>query len=166
MKKKFIRLYMDLVTRISKESYAERLKVGAIIVKGGDILSYSYNGTLENTDNCCEIKKYLNKHDSTQLTTDEILTQYPLEDENGRYVLETKPDVIHAEEGALLKLAKHGKRGRGATMFLTHNPCIQCATRIKFAGIKKVIYKDNYRCDSGIKKLKKVGVKVIQYKNI
>ena len=131
MKKKFIKTYMDVAESFAKLSSAVRLQVGAIVVKDDRIISIGYNGMPSGWDNCCE-------------------------DNN-----KTKAEVLHAETNAIAKLAKSSESGLGATMFVTHSPCIECAKLIYQSGISTVYYKNNYRSDDGIKFLTKSKVRVI-----
>ena len=131
MKQKLIDLYLDLAIRISGMSVANRLKVGCVVVKDDNIISFSWNGTPEGWDNTCE-------------------------DADNK----TKPEVLHAEENSVCKLAKQGISGKDATLFCTHSPCQSCAKLIYAAGISEVIYKDDYRSKDGIDFLIKSGVKV------
>jgi dCMP deaminase len=129
-----------MAERFSKLSYAERLKVGAIVVKDNRVISIGYNGTPEGWDNSCE----------------EVVEVH----EDGGVVTKTKEEVIHAEANAISKLAKDGESGKTASMFLTHAPCIQCAKLIYGAGINSVYYRNNYRDQVGIDFLNKCNVKV------
>ena len=139
MKQKFIDAYMDVAKRFAQLSSARRLQVGAIIVKDDRIISIGYNGMPAGWTNECETIFY---------------------DENGTEVLKTKDEVIHAEANAIAKLAKSSESGDGATMFLTHAPCIHCAKQIYTAGIKKVYFGEPYRDESGVAFLMKCGVSV------
>jgi dCMP deaminase len=129
VKDKFISFYFDIAERVSELSYANRLKVGAVIVKDDRILSYGYNGTPAGFDNSCE----------TELNGD----------------LVTKPEVIHAEQNAILKIARHGDSSSGATLFITHAPCVDCAKLILQSGISRVYYRQDYRSTAGIDLLRK-----------
>ena len=133
--------YMTLANNCANMSRAVRLKVGAIIVKNENILSFSWNGTPRGWDNRCE---------------DEFLN------EDGSVVLKTKPEVLHAERNALDKLARSHESGEGATLFTTHAPCIECAKSIYGVGITEVYYTNEYRSVDGIEFLKKCGIKVEQ----
>nr|QMP83365.1 MAG: dCMP deaminase [Caudoviricetes sp.] len=135
MKDKFINYYMDVAKRTALLSYAEKLKVGSIIVKEDRIISIGYNGTPSGFDNVAE---------------------YVLEDGS----LKTKDETIHAEMNAISKLAKSSESGFGAVMFITHSPCIQCSKGIYSSGIKEVYYSQEYRDPSGLKFLEKCGIKV------
>jgi dCMP deaminase len=142
MKTKLINAYMKTAKTFAECSTARRLHVGAIVVKDDRIISIGYNGMPSGWDNNCE---------------DEI--RWP----NGEIrFLETKPEVLHAERNALDKLARGNEGGLGATMFITHSPCLECAKSIYGAGISRVFYGEQYRSVDGIEFLKKCNVDVEQ----
>ena len=145
MKDKFINAYMDVAERFAELSSARRLHVGAIVVKDDRIISIGYNGMPSGWDNNCE---------------DEI--RYP--DAEG-VTLKTKPEVLHAETNCIAKLAKSNESGLGATMFITHAPCLDCAKLIYQSGIGSVLYRNSYRDTSGVTFLEKSGIQVTQVKN-
>ena len=134
---------MDVAESFAKLSSAVRLQVGAIVVKDDRIISIGYNGMPSGWDNCCEDEQ------RTVVTQDTVRK------------LVTKPEVLHAETNAIAKLAKSSESGLGATMFVTHSPCIECAKLIYQSGISTVYYKNNYRSDDGINFLIKSKVRVI-----
>jgi dCMP deaminase len=140
MKEKFIDAYMDVARRFSELSSARRLKVGAIVVKDDRIISIGYNGMPAGWDNNCE----------------DVVEQH----EDGGQVLKTKPEVLHAESNAITKLAGSTESGRGATIFVTHQPCIECSKLIYQSGIHEVFYSEDYRSADGVEFLKKCGVAV------
>lgn len=139
MKDKLKRAYMKTAQTFAELSYARRLKVGAIVVKDDRIISIGYNGMPAGWDNNCE---------------DEI--RY----EDGGVTLRTKPEVLHAESNAIAKLAQSNDSGNGATLFITHSPCIECAKLIYQSGICEVYYSEGYRDANGINFLKESGVQV------
>ena len=139
---KWDRLYIEFTELVSKLSSAKRLKVGAVIVKDNNIISYGYNGTPSGFSNECE--------------------HYTCGD-NNEVVLVTSNEVIHAEINAVSKAAKQGVSTNDATMYCNVSPCIECAKLIIQSGINKVIYCKDYRDDSGIKILIKAGVEVIKW---
>jgi dCMP deaminase len=141
LKASILQAHLDVAARYAELSTARRLKVGAIIVKDNRIISIGYNGTPPGWDNNCE-------HEIHQ----------PV----GRLDLVTKPEVIHAEENAIAKLARSHESGEGAAMFITHAPCAQCAKMILVSGIGSVYYRQQYRDDAGIKFLQRGGVAVQQ----
>jgi dCMP deaminase len=162
MKEKFKRAYMETAQTFSKLSYARRLQVGAVIVKNDSIISYGFNGTPEGWDNNCEDREYMSVDAGGWFSPDEIDLMWPYEDEEGRYKLVTKPEVLHAESNAISKLAKSSNSGEDADLFITHSPCLDCAKLIYQSGIKRVYYRENYRNDQGIQFLMRSGVKVSQ----
>ena len=145
MKQKFINYYMSVADLTSNLSYARRLQVGAVIVKGNKILGTGYNGMPSGWDNNCE---------------DEIIIEC---DEKFIKTLKTKPEVLHAESNALMKVAASTESSQGSVLFCTHAPCIDCAKLIYQSGVDTVYYRNQYRDDSGIEFLKKSGVNVTQH---
>jgi len=151
MKQKFIDYFMDVAERTSQLSHAIRLKVGAIIVKDGRIISIGYNGMPAGWDNNCE--------EVVDVDINDIRYNY----NNFTKELKTRPEVLHAETNAISKLARSTEAGDNSTLFCTHAPCIDCAKLIYQSGINSVYYRDTYRDDSGLKFLEKSGVDVTQY---
>jgi dCMP deaminase len=139
MKEKFISAYMDVAHRFSMLSHAKRLQVGAIIVKDDRIVSIGYNGMPSGWDNNCE-----NVVQHTDDTTS----------------LKTKPEVLHAESNAIAKLARSSESGDGATLFVTHQPCMECAKLIYQSGIREVYYAHPYRLNDGLDFLQKSKINV------
>lgn len=164
IKQKFIQAHMKVAEVYSQLSSAQRLKVGAVIVKEDTIIGIGYNGTPSGWNNDCEKKEYFNSNTEISLSEEEIKKDWPLEDRGKRYRLITKDEVIHAESNAISKVAKSTNSTDGAHMFVTHAPCIHCAKLIYQAGITRVYYKEVYRNDDGLKFLEKCGVKVLNIK--
>ena len=121
----------------SELSHARRLHVGAIVVKDDRIISIGYNGMPAGWENDCET--VIQHSDDT-------------------VELKTKPEVLHAETNAISKLARSTESGLGATMFITHSPCLDCAKLIFQSGINSVFYRNSYRSNDGIEFLEKSGV--------
>ena len=122
-----------LMARIwAENSYCERRKVGALVVKDKMIISDGYNGTPSGFENVCE-------------------------DENNV----TKPYVLHAEANAITKLARSSNNSDGSTLYVTAAPCIECSKLIIQSGIKRVVYAEKYRLEDGINLLKKANIEVV-----
>ena len=154
MRQKFIDAHMKVAEIYSQLSSARRLHVGAIIVKDDRIISIGYNGMPSGWDNNCEDEFICDDGEySRQL--------YPKESNQWmRYNLKTKPEVLHAETNAIAKLAKTTESGDGASIFITHAPCLDCAKLVYQSGINSVYYRNSYRNDDGINFLEKCKVKV------
>ena len=127
--------YLRMAMIWAENSYCERRKVGAIVVKDKTIISDGYNGTPSGFENVCE-------------------------DENNL----TKPYVLHAEANAITKLARSNNTSEGATLYITASPCIECAKLIIQAGIKRVVYAEKYRLEDGLRRLEKANVEVVHLK--
>lgn len=123
--------YMRMANIWAENSYCERRKVGALIVKDKMIISDGYNGTPSGFENVCE-------------------------NEDGF----TKPYVLHAEANAITKIARSNNNSDGATLYVTASPCIECAKLIIQAGIKRVVYGEKYRLTDGIDLLERAGITV------
>lgn len=124
--------YLRMAKIWSENSYCQRRKVGALVVKDKMIISDGYNGTPSGFENICE-------------------------DENNL----TKTYVLHAEANAITKIAHSSNSSEGATMYVTASPCIECAKLIIQSGIKRVVYSEKYRLVDGLELLKKAGVETV-----
>ena len=130
---KFDPRYLEMASIWAKNSYCKRRQVGALIVKDKMIISDGYNGTPSGFENICE-------------------------DENGG----TKPYVLHAEANAISKVAKSGNSSAGATLYVTASPCLECSKLIIQSGIRRVVYRDEYRLTDGVDLLRRAGIEVEQ----
>jgi dCMP deaminase len=129
MKEKFVKAFLDVAQRFAELSTAKRAQVGAIIVKDNRIISIGYNGMPSGWDNECESIK--EQHDI------------------GTTILFTKPEVLHAETNAIAKVAQSNDSSKDATLFCTHEPCIECAKLIHQSGITTVYYREQYNAAKG-----------------
>ena len=123
--------YLRMARIWAENSYCERRKVGALIVKDKMIISDGYNGTPAGFENVCEDENHL-----------------------------TKPYVLHDEANAITKIARSGNNSEGATLYVTDAPCIECSKLIIQSGIKKVFYARQYRLTDGIDLLQRAGIEV------
>lgn len=125
------RRYLRMANIWGENSYCKRLKVGALIVRDNMIISDGYNGTPSGFENICE-------------------------DENNI----TKPYVLHAEANAITKVAASNNNSRGATIYVTHAPCLECAKLIIQSGIRRVVFSQSYRLSDGEDLLRRAGIEV------
>lgn len=130
---KFDIAYLKMASEWAKLSHCKRKQVGALIVKDRMIISDGYNGTPSGFENRCE-------------------------DDDGN----TKWFVLHAEANAILKLASSTQSAKDATLYLTLSPCKECSKLILQAGIKKLVYMDDYKDNDGIAFLKNHGIEILQ----
>lgn len=123
--------YLRMAAIWAENSYCKRRQVGALLVKDKMIISDGFNGTPAGFENVCE-------------------------DETNH----TKPYVLHAEANAITKVAASSNSSRGATIYVTSSPCIECAKLIIQSGIRRVVYSENYRLADGIELLRRAGITV------
>ena len=127
---------MRMARTWAENSYCQRRKVGALLVKDQMIISDGYNGTPSGFENCCE--------DANNVSL---------------------PYVLHAEANAITKVARSNNSSEGATLYVTASPCMECSKLIIQAGIKRVVYGEEYRIMDGIEILKKAGIEVVYLKD-
>ena len=159
MKQKWVDAFMDTAERFAQLSSAVRLQVGAVVVKDNRIISIGYNGMPSGWTNECENKIYVDPTLEESLLYQSKADVY-LDVNKKLYELKTKDEVIHAEANAIIKLARDGESGNGASLFCTHAPCIHCAKLIHGAGIEKVYYRESYRDENGLVFLKACNIEV------
>lgn len=121
--------YLRMAAIWAENSYCQRRQVGALIVKDQMIISDGYNGTPAGFENVCE-------------------------DADGL----TKPYVLHAEANAITKVAASSNSSKGATIYVTSAPCIECAKLIIQSGIRRVVYSEKYRTEEGCELLRRANV--------
>ena len=155
-------VYMQNAYQFAELSYANRRKVGCVIVKDKQVISFGYNGTPHGFDNECE-ETDTRYYENPDLAVD--LMEQGYECNNGvchKHGATTKPEVLHAESNAIMKVAKSTMSCDGAELYTTTCPCFGCAKLIIQAGISKVYYTETYRDMSGITLLGKAGIIVEQ----
>ena len=128
----FDKRYLQMARIWAQNSYCERRKVGALIVKGKMIISDGFNGTPSGFENVCE-------------------------DKDGK----TKNYVLHAEANAITKVAKSNNSSNGATLYITTSPCIECAKLIIQSGIRRVVFSEKYRKQEGLKLLERAKIELV-----
>lgn len=134
MKEKYLQALMDMACRFGETSEATRLKVGSLLYKNDNIIALGTNGTRAgwHTNKC--------------------------EDETGQ----TTQAVRHSEIACLDKLRKSTETSIGATLFVSHCPCLACSVELVEAGIEQVFYRHDYRSSDGIEYLKKHGIPTLK----
>ena len=123
--------YLRMASIWAENSYCKRRQVGALIVKDQMIISDGYNGTPSGFENVCEDEQNV-----------------------------TLPYVLHAEAKAITKVADSSNSSKGATIYVTSAPCIECSKLIIQSGIVRVVYSEKYRTEEGCDLLKKANIQV------
>ncbi|MCB0760687.1 MAG: dCMP deaminase family protein [Flavobacteriales bacterium] len=133
---RYDRAYLKMAVEWAELSHCQRKKVGAILVKEGMIISDGYNGTPSGFPNECE-------------------------DCDGA----THWCVLHAEANAIMKVAKSHNSARNSTLYITLSPCKDCSKLIHQAGIRRLVYLNEYKDNSGLDFLREAGVEVVRMEN-
>jgi len=126
-------MFMAMARSCTLASKAVRKKVGCVVVKNGQVISNGFNGTPSGFDNTCEVNDV------------------------------TKPEVLHAESNALMKLAQSTNSSTGSTMYLTCSPCFDCAKLIIQAGVQRVVYEESYRKLDGLELLQRANIQIDKF---
>jgi len=115
--------FINIAHEISSASKCVSKQVGAVIVKDGRILSTGYNGTPPGYENCCDYwdNKYTKEHHEWSKTYE-----------------------IHAEMNSIIWAAREGISIKGATIYVTLEPCNDCSKNIIASGIKRIVYDKSY----------------------
>lgn len=124
--------YLRMAFIWAENSYCRRRQVGAILVKDNMIISDGFNGTPSGFPNVCE-------------------------DQEGV----TRPYVLHAEANAITKVARSNNSSDGSTLYVTTSPCMECSKLIIQAGIRRVVYSEEYRITDGLALLRDAGIQLL-----
>lgn len=104
---------------VSQRSSCERAQVGAVVTVNRNCIATGYNGGVAGLDNCDEVGHRL---------------------EEGHCIR-----TVHAEMNAILQCARNGHAMDGATIYVTHFPCINCMKSLAQAGVERIVYRHDYR---------------------
>lgn len=160
-KAEYDKIYIEMAYVLSKLSYAEKYKVGCLIVSdSGQIISQGYNGTPTGFDNTCEDATGCMRFNGDG---SKCFREFnPVECKGCNHCkLTTRPEVLHAESNAISKCAQYNSSTKNATLYVTLSPCKDCAKLIIQAGISRVVYAEKYHRDEGVDLLKRAGISVI-----
>lgn len=124
--------YLRMARIWAENSYCKRRQVGALLVKDKMIISDGYNGTPTGFENDCETPENT-----------------------------SKAYVLHAEANAISKVARSANSSEGSTLYVTASPCIECAKLIIQAGIRRVVYAEEYRITDGLDLLRRAGIELV-----
>ena len=127
--------FLAIAHEVAKRSTCERAQVGAVIVKDKRILTTGYNGSPRGLPHCTEVGCLM---------------------DNGHCVR-----TLHAEQNAIIQAALHGVSTEGAKIYVTHQPCFNCAKTIINAGISEIVYDKEYKDDRSLEFLEQAGVKLV-----
>lgn len=134
---RYDRAYLKMAVEWAALSHCTRKKVGALVVRENMIISDGYNGTPSGFPNSCE-------------------------DAEG----DTHWYVLHAEANAILKIARSANDAKGSTLYITLSPCKECCKLILQAGIRRLVYINEYKDTNGLDFLRSAGLEIVQIPNL
>ncbi len=110
--------FMGITYQVARRSTCDRARVGAVIVKDRRILTTGYNGAPAGLPHCDDVGHLMVAGHCVR--------------------------TLHAEQNAIIQAALHGVSVAGSTMYVTHQPCLNCAKMIINAGIRRVVHAGRY----------------------
>ena len=125
-------VFMEMAFSASKLSKCVSIRVGAILVRDDRVVSMGVNGTVSGFINCCD--KFPKWKDATSITDKERR-------EHHEWSLKNE---THSELNTILAAAKNGVKIEGSTMYSTLQPCCRCLPMLVQAGVKRIVYSDEY----------------------
>lgn len=157
--------FLDIADCVAKESKCVSLGVGAVLVKDGRIISTGYNGTPSGYLNCdamfvrssfwaplSEVDKTYTGPTAGGDVPRVLRRLYPetpfgkvTDEDRKAHSLWSMEHEIHAEMNALMFAARHGIATDGSEIFITHQPCDQCVKNMLQAGVRRILYRNEYR---------------------
>ena len=121
--------FLKIASVVAERATCRRHHVGAVAVKDKHILATGYNGAPAGLKDCLELGCLRDEKKIPSGTRHEICRG------------------IHAEQNAIIQASLHGVSLEGATIYVTHSPCILCAKMLVNAKIEKFVtfgkYADN-----------------------
>jgi len=138
--------FMEIAGVVAKRSTCLRNKVGALVVRDKRILSTGYNGAPRGLEHCLEVGCLRNERNIESGTRHEICR------------------AVHAEQNAIIQCALHGVSTEEATLYCTHQPCILCTKMMINAGIRRVVFREDYPDEESLNYLRMAKIEVVRFK--
>ena len=122
--------FLKIASVVAERSTCLRHHVGAVAVRDKHILTTGYNGAPSGLKDCLELGCLRDELNIESGTRHEICRG------------------IHAEQNVIIQAALHGVDLTGATIYVTHSPCILCAKMLVNAQIKRFVTFGSYADES------------------
>ena len=135
---------MEMAVLTAKRSTCMRRSVGAVIVKDRHIIATGYNGAPRGIAHCAERGGCLRQKLGVPSGERHELCM-----------------ALHAEQNAIIQAATLGQSIEGATIYVTHQPCVICAKMIINAGIRRIVVKEGYPDKLSVEILAEAGLKIV-----
>jgi dCMP deaminase len=140
--------FMQIVDLVKTRSTCLRRQVGALIVKDKRILASGYNGAPAGVSHCDEVGCLREQLKIPSGERHELCR------------------AIHAEQNAMVQAAYSGTSVRGATMYVSLQPCSLCAKLMINAGITKLVYRGSYPDELAMSMLNEAGIELVNFDEV
>ena len=132
--------FLKIASVVAERSTCRRHRVGAVAVKDKHILVTGYNGAASGLKDCLELGCLRDEMGIPSGTRHEICRG------------------IHAEQNVIIQASLHGVSLEGATIYVTHTPCVLCAKMLVNAKIKRLVTFGTYADDSFMNLFKEADI--------
>ncbi|ALC16794.1 deoxycytidylate deaminase [Desulfuromonas soudanensis] len=139
---------MEIARLVARRSTCLRRQVGAVMVKGKNIVATGYNGTPSGITHCSEVGCLRQKLGVPSGERHELCRG------------------LHAEQNAIIQAAKHGTNIAGSTLYCTNSPCIICTKMIINSGVERIVYFEGYPDTLSMEMLAESGIEVLSFDEI
>ena len=136
--------FMDFAVLTAKRSTCLRRQVGAVIVQDKHVIATGYNGAPKGLEHCAERGGCLREELGVPSGEKHELCR-----------------ALHAEQNAIIQAATLGHSIEGASIYITHQPCVICAKMIINAGIERIVVREGYPDELAVQILKEAGLKIV-----
>ncbi|WP_053550861.1 deoxycytidylate deaminase [Desulfuromonas soudanensis] len=140
--------FMEIARLVARRSTCLRRQVGAVMVKGKNIVATGYNGTPSGITHCSEVGCLRQKLGVPSGERHELCRG------------------LHAEQNAIIQAAKHGTNIAGSTLYCTNSPCIICTKMIINSGVERIVYFEGYPDTLSMEMLAESGIEVLSFDEI
>jgi dCMP deaminase len=138
--------FLKIASVVGERSTCRRHHVGAVAVKNKHILATGYNGAAAGLKDCLELGCLRDKLGIESGTRHEVCRG------------------IHAEQNVIIQASLHGVSLEGATIYVTHSPCVLCAKMLVNAKIERFVTFGSYNDDSFVEMFREAGIEFTQHK--
>jgi dCMP deaminase len=137
--------FMRMAELVATRSTCLRRNVGAVVVKEKRVLTTGYNGAPKGLKHCAEVGCVRMQNHIQSGTRHELCRG------------------VHAEQNAVIQAAYFGVSIKDSTIYTTNYPCVMCAKILVNAGIREIVYKDDYVDELSRTVLDESGVSVRRF---
>ena len=141
--------FMEMAKLAARRSTCLRRQVGAVIVQDKHVIATGYNGAPKGIPHCAELGGCYREQNNIPSGERHELCR-----------------ALHAEQNAIIQAATYAQGIDGATIYITHQPCVICAKMIINAGIERIVVDDGYPDEMAVDILEEAGLRIVKLGDI